>query len=364
MDITKFSGAQLAAIAKLAKIEPKQVNGLIEMASKQKMLKPLQAFKSSVAKLDKKAKRAFTLVEEAKGSYLFVDMAFPLLKKDLTPLIQEQQKALGKAKDQEKEGLEAYIAFLEALLDRVKKKKMSGTYGNMKFSKNEDGKCYMYPVGLVKGLRKSSLHEVVNPLNLVSKTGHTICFLDPKEAPEATEDEETVEGETPTDATDTTDATGEEATGADDASSAADENGDGDSRKYKRLHNAFEKVKGKLAEWKAETDTKKKANRVKRILKGVEKVLEHVQEFLEKDDNSEADVAGATDMQGKLESYKATLAKLDANVDQKKGEATVKGMDELFATIKADANSIKGEHGDEINSISDDFASILDELLA
>lgn len=357
MGISNLTGADIAAIAKLAKIDTQQVEGLITMATAYKMPKAETVFKGSVAKLDKKTKRAFTFVEEAKGSYFFVDMEFPLLKKDLQPKLKEVEKLLKKAKEQEKAGLEAYKTFIDALLDRVLKKKMVATYGNMKFSKSEDGKCYMVPVGKVQGARKASLHEVVNPLNLTSKTGHTICFLDPKEASKAS-------AETEEETTGKEEETANAEANTDTAADKTEKTTNKTSARYKKLTGAFDKIKGKLSEWKSEKDSKKKMNTVKPLLKNVEKLLEHVNEFIAKGNISDSDESGAEDLKEKLESYKSTLSQMDSNIDKKKSDVTIKNMDVLLTDIRNKANKIKSEHGEELSGIADDLTSVLDEILA
>ena len=140
----------------------------------------------------------------------------------------------------------------------------------------------------------------------------------------------------------------------------------GESPLYQKLSKAFDKIKAKLTEWKGEQDSKKKINSVKPLLNNVEKLMEHVDGFINKGDTSDADKNAATEMKGKLEGYKSSLSQMDGAIDKKKGEATVKGMDDLFAKIKEEANKIKGDHGDEISGLggSEDLSSILDEILA
>ncbi|MGH1334620.1 MAG: hypothetical protein ACRBFS_00725 [Aureispira sp.] len=177
-------------------------------------------------------------------------------------------------------------------------------------------------------------------------------------------DDQTTGEETTGEDTTGTETTGEDTT--DTSSDTAPETAGEESRRYKTLSKAFDKVKGKLGEWKAETDSKKKINRVKPLLKNVEKLIEHVDEFIGKEDTSESDKTAATEMKSKLDGYKTSLSQMDSTINKKKGEATVKGMDDLFAKIKEEANKIKGDHGDELSSLgeSDDLAGILEELLA
>ncbi len=375
MDISTLTPADITAIAKLAKIEPKQVEGLITMATTRKMPKAETVFKASVTKLDKKTKRQFTFVEEDKGSFFFVDLLFPLLKKDLQPKVKEVEKQLANAKDKDKAGLEAYLAFLNGLLDRVLKKKMSGTYGHMKFATSEEGKCYMNVVGKVQGARKASLHEVVNLLDLKAKSGDALCFVDPKETPPEDDTEETAEDtdaaqDTAGDDTTAQDTAGDDTTaqdtagddtaqGADSASDASGET----SRGYQKLEKAFGKITTALGAFQSETDSKKKIRQVKPLLNHVEKLSTAVGEFLGKTPN-EADTQAATTLQTKLDGYKDTLSKMNDNIGQKQSEATVKGMTDIFDQIKAEANKIKGDYGDEIANGESNLSSILDELLA
>lgn len=168
------------------------------------------------------------------------------------------------------------------------------------------------------------------------------------------DEEEDTTGETAPETTgEETDTTGETAP-------------EGESRRYKQLSKAFDTIKGKLAEWKAESDSKKKINSVKGLLKKIEKLISHIDDFTGKENSSDSDKAAATEMKSKLDGYKGSLAQMDATIDKKKGEATVKGMDDLFAKIQEEANKIKGDHGDELSSLgeSDDLSGILDELLA
>lgn len=183
---------------------------------------------------------------------------------------------------------------------------------------------------------------------------------------ESTEENTDETTDTTGETTDTTGETPEDTTQEESSDTPTEESTGGDSRQYQKLSNAFDKVKAKLTEWKGQQDTKKKVNMVKPLLKNVEKLMEHVEEFINKEDTSDNDKNAATEMKGKLDTYKASLSQMDGAIDKKKGEATVKGMDDLFAKIKEEATKIKGDHNEELAGLggTEDLSSILDELLA
>ncbi|MFK7798547.1 MAG: hypothetical protein AB8E82_13930 [Aureispira sp.] len=351
MDISKLTGADMAAIAKLANIEAGHVQGLITMATAQKMPRAEVIFKGSVGKLDKKNKRFFTFVKEAKGSFFFIDMNFPMLKKDLLPRQKNIQKQLATAKEADKPAWQAYKTFIDALVDRVvTKKKMSATYGSMKFAKNESGKCFMYPVGKVQGADKANLHAVVNPLNLTSKTGHTICFLNPTEMANVPQDETTPETSTDNSGTDT--------------GGTAPNNG-APSPRVQQLQNALKQLQNKLAQWQNEQVVNKKANMVKPLLNAVNTLLSHIANFINGQEGTPQDKAAVAKMQQTVQGYKAKLAQVDAKVTDQKGVATVNKMNEFFTQIKQDSQLLKDQHGDELAGLGDeDLVGILDQLLS
>lgn len=350
MDISKLTGADMAAIAKLANIEAGHVQGLITMATAQKMPRAEVIFKGSVGKLDKKNKRFFTFVKEAKGSFFFIDMNFPMLKKDLLPRQKNIQKQLATAKEADKPAWQAYQTFIDALVDRVvTKKKMSATYGSMKFAKNESGKCFMYPVGKVQGADKANLHAVVNPLNLTSKTGHTICFLDPTEMANVPQDETTPETATDNSGT---------APGGTAPSGTP-------SPRVQQLQNALKQLQGKLGQWQNEQVVNKKANMVKPLLNAVDTLLSHIVNFINGQEGTQEDKAAVAKMQQTVQNYKTKLAQVDAQVTDQKGVATVNKMNEFFALIKEDSQLLKEQYGEELAGLGDEnFAGILDQLLS
>ena len=360
MDISKLTGADMAAIAKLAGIEVGHVQGLITMATAQKMPRAEVIFKGSVGKLDKKNKRFFTFVKEAKGSFFFVDMNFPMLKKDLLPRQKNIEKQLATAKEADKPAWQAYKTFVDALVDRViTKKKMSATYGSMKFAKNEGGKCFMYPVGKVQGADKANLHAVVNPLNLTSKTGHTICFLDPVEAASMPQDE------TDTTGTGTQPPTDNRGI-APDGTTPNNTNNTAPSPRVQQLQNALKQLQGKLAQWKNEQVVNKKANMVQPLLNASDTLLSHIDNFMNGPEGTPADKATVAQMQQTVQGYKIKLSQMATQVNDQKGIATVNKMNEFFTQIKADSQLLKEQYGDELASLGgdDDFVGILDQLLS
>ncbi|MGH1339364.1 MAG: hypothetical protein ACRBFS_24810 [Aureispira sp.] len=158
-----------------------QVKLMLELLTKRKIAKPLLAFKASAANIAKPGKKPFVFVEEEKGSYFFYNLDFPMLKKDIRPKVKEVKKALRKAKEGDKEGLEAQEVFLEALFDRVKKKKWSATSGKIAWSNTnaETQECFMSLEGKVEGARKSTMDVVLAQLgyDFADKNGHLLRII-------------------------------------------------------------------------------------------------------------------------------------------------------------------------------------------
>jgi hypothetical protein len=354
MDISKLTGADKTAIAKLSGISVANIDLLIMLATTYKIPQAEIKFKNSVGKLSKAGKRPFVFVREAKGSYFFVDMNFPMMKKDLIPKQSEIKKLLAKAKEAEKPGYEAYLCFVETLLDRVKKKKMIATYGAMKLHKTEGKKCFMNLAGKIQGADKANLHTLINPMNLMSKPGDFLQFVDPSQVAPDTDGEETT-------------TTGEETTTTGDGTSDTTAPGMGESSpRVQQLQNALKQLQGKLGEWQKEQDNNRKANMVKPLLNAADTLLSHITNFMNGQEGTAEDKDVVSQMGQTVQNYKAKLAQVNAKVMDQKGVATVNKMNEFFAQIKQDSQLLKDQHGEELAGLGgdDDLVGILDQLLS
>jgi hypothetical protein len=117
-------------------------------------------------------------------------------KKDINPKLSQVQKQLHKAKDEEKEALQAQELFLSTLLDRIKKKKWLATSGKMAFKNTnvETKECFMTLEGKVEGKRKSTMDVALSQLgyDFEDKNGNLLRFVSaatPVEQKEQTQEE-------------------------------------------------------------------------------------------------------------------------------------------------------------------------------
>ena len=170
-----------ATLEKAFGMTSSEVSLFLELLNKKKIAKPIMAFKASAANMAKPGKKPFVFVEEEKGSYFFYNLAFPMLKKDIQPKLKEVEKSLAKAKDEDKEALEAQQVFLEALLDRIKKKKWLATSGKMAWKSTNDTtkECFMNVEGKVEGQRKSTMDVALAQLgyDFADKNGNLLRFI-------------------------------------------------------------------------------------------------------------------------------------------------------------------------------------------
>lgn len=168
-------------LAKGLGIDSGNVKLLLELLQSKKITKPELKFKAENSKLKVAGKKPFVYVEEEKGSFFFLGLDFPMMKKHIEPKLKAAEKALAKAKESEKEGLEAQKVFFEALFDRVKKKKLVATSGKIAVKEvdAETKECFMTLEGKVEGDQKSSLGEILKTVNFAAKNGEILRLFDP-----------------------------------------------------------------------------------------------------------------------------------------------------------------------------------------
>ena len=178
---------------------------LLELLSSKRVTKPELKFKAGAAKLKVAGKRPFVYVREEKGSFMFLGLDFPMMKKHVEPKLKAVEKALKKAKESEKEGLELQQAFYTALFDRVKKKKLVATSGKLLVKKLDPTtkECFMTLEGKVEGEDKGSLEQIFAETDYAAKNGEILRMYNPNST-EVSEDTDTTTETTEEETTDTT----------------------------------------------------------------------------------------------------------------------------------------------------------------
>jgi hypothetical protein len=192
---------------------------LLELLKSKRVTKPELKFKAGAAKLKVAGKQPFVYVKEEKGAFMFLGLDFPMMKKHVEPKLKAVEKALGKAKESEKESLELQKTFYTALFDRVKKKKLVATSGKLlvKNLNPTTKECFMSLEGKVEGEDKGSLEEIFAATDYAAKNGEILRLYNPNTSTGSDDETETTEEQeqeqdTTNDPTETTDTTTDTAT--------------------------------------------------------------------------------------------------------------------------------------------------------
>lgn len=170
-------------IAATLKIDISNVNAIVELMEKAKIAKPGKLFKDNAPKLAVQGNKEFTYVSlGGPKKYFFYGVQLPL-GKALATALANTEKALGKAKDKEKEGLELMKNFYTEMQNLEKKMKGSAT-GLMKFDTAKGNDAYMQVkqgVSVSGQVKKGLLAGAINndlAYELLAKNGQVLKFND------------------------------------------------------------------------------------------------------------------------------------------------------------------------------------------
>lgn len=177
----KDLGGKIDVLAKGLGIDTANTGLLVELLQNKRITKPEQKFKSGTTKLKVAGKQPFVYVKEEKGSFMFLGLDFPMMKKHVEPKLKAVKKALEKAKEAEKESLEVQVAFFTALFDRVKKKKLVATSGKMMLKEidKSTNECFMSLEGKVEGDDKGVLGDIFLATDYAAKNGEILRMYNP-----------------------------------------------------------------------------------------------------------------------------------------------------------------------------------------
>lgn len=360
MDVSKFTGKEYQAIAANLGITATFVEYLLTLATTKKLQKAETKFKQSVPSFKKKGKREFTFVREEKGSFFFVDMRMPLMKKDIPKHVAEYKKKAANAKEGEKETMEATLAFFEALEKRIKTNKFVATYGTMRKVKDEDGNAYM-AVNKAFGVDKADLHNQINELGFAAKDGSTLKFMDPKDAPPMEDEDETTDttGETTTDeGTETTETTETTEDTTQDTTQGETAPQDGSAPDGKTIAAEFSKIDA-AAKNIAKLQGAEQVKLVLAVYKNIQAFKPKLEAYIS--EASAKDKEKAEKMLAKINQIYTKIEPIASQVDQKQSEKSTTQMEGIFGEIGAAINEILAS-GEDLDSISPDLKTIMESI--